>query len=895
MGFKFGKCKQLTTLKEQSLATTAPDFIDFEGCDELTTLSGEEVTNRHGALNNTKAVTVSFKNCAKLTTIGSHMLHMASGVASNLESIDFTGCIGLKTIGSYFLSQSTNIHSDKITKIDLSPCVNLTSIGMCFCPSCAELVELDMHGLTKLTTFSGDNNDSEADDKARGASRCPKLAKVDMSGCLSLEYIGSFAFAYCQALSDVNLTGCSSLKYLRMGCFSGASDAENTIETIIGWEEVKHQIEFIGTRAFGDNEHLNIDISHMENLKTIAHGYTSDKPYGAFTRCTSLRSCPNNCPSLVTIGMYAFTNCTNLGLNDDGTHATLDLSNNTNLTTIGDSAFEGVKAIETINLDNDTSLASLGNKCFYNNTELKHFYARNCTSLTRIGDDMLRGSTKLLDARFGGSGVQTYGMRVFKNLSNLLYVEFPEDTVKTIGYECMHTSGLQTIKSSLNNYDEWKAAITQAQINAGLISAGDDYLSTHLKSNVLQKIDGFGFFKCSIIEYVNGDNSPYNCNHGEKEEFEQSVIHELSFQNCTTLTRFSPQYASAAKILETLNCTNSPVVRFCDSSFRECSQLQNVECDKTIINQLDAYAFYMTTRADATAYDWACQPLVAIGNGAFHRSALIKSITTDGGTATSVGAGFASFAPNLETVSITNMATMTTIGDEAFIQCPKLQSCDFSGCNALTTIGSKAFQIDSMMTTFKIQDSPLADIKDYAFMSCLRLENFDADSSQIKTIGQQAFEYCTSFKTFKIHQDDTQPVTYSRAAFAGWRNAGSGLIPPTYPLDIYIYGSTPGDVPGDETWNFVNGMNNNGCQVTIHFTAGAENDYKTIAKNKEDVAHARTTTDVQTGKDVVWYWCCSNGQATATTGGTTPVEGNFQCAGWYATSIATTPTVVFDL
>lgn len=354
-------------------------------------------------------------------------------------------------------------------------------------------------------------------------------------------------------------------------------------------------------------------------------------------------------------------------------------------------------------------------------------------------------------------------------------------------------------------------------------------------------------------------------------------------------------FASSCPILEIAEFDNSYILYIRTEAFNDDRLLKSFTCDFTNLIHLEYKCFNNTDRVDGIALDWTMPEAARLEDNAFYKSTLIKSITVDGGTATTIGKFFAAFAPNLETVSITNMPSMTSIGIDAFIQCPKLQSADFSGCTALTTIGSKAFQIDSQMTECKIQDSPLTTLNTFCFQKCLRLENFDADSSNIKTIDKQAFEYCTSLKTFKIHQDDTQAVTYGNSAFAGWRNEASGITPPTYPLDVYIYGSTPGNVAGDANWGFVNGMNNNGCQVTIHFNADAENDYKTIAKHKEDVAHARTTIDEQIGKDVVWYWCCSNGQAAATTGGTTPVEGNFQCAGWYATSIATTPTVVFDL
>ena len=893
MGFKFGKCKQLTTLKEQSLATTAPDFIDFEGCDALTELKGATTTNSYGALNNTKAVTISFKNCANLTTHGAYMFGPSSQGGSMLESVDFTGCIGLTSIGSYCFTQSTNAHCDKITKIDLSPCINLETIGIWFCPSCTELTEIDMHGLTKLTSFSGANQDSEADSLSRGASRCNKLTKVDMSNCSSLTYIGSGAFAMCHALTNVNLTGCSSLQYLRRSCFQMDRSGTSALETIDGWEEIKHNITYIGHRAFDSCTKLVLDISHMENLRTIAYGASSDIGYGAFARCTSMHSCPNNCPSLATIGAYAFYQCTNLGLQDDGTFVTLDLSHNANLTTIGTSAFDGVKAIETINLDEDTSLATLGNRCFYSNTALKHFYARNCISLTSVGEAMLTDATKLLEIRFDGcQQLATFKKDAFRNLQSLICFTLPINTIKTIGATCFYYAGHTSLKGL--TYDKWKEKLTELQVEAGIINAGDECILFDITSNIMNNINDASFYYSTLIHDVNFDDSEsFRIN--QQTNFSNASVHSISMNNCPLITNIPTQFAGRAQHLEYVYLNNTNVNYINTDAFRECSMLKIFECDKTKITGVSDYAFYLTTRADAVAYDWPCQPLTNMGQYAFHKSTLIKSITTAGGTATKIGKSFAGFAPNLETVSITNMEGMTSIDNEAFIQCPKLQSCDFSGCTALNNIGAKAFQIDSQMTECKIQNSPIATIGDYAFMSCLRLENFNADSSVIKSIGVQAFEYCTSFKTFKIHQDDTQAVSFSRSCFAGWRNAASGLVPPTYPLDIYIYGLTPGDVAGDTNWNFVNGINNNGCQITIHFNADAEDDYKQIAQHKEDVAHARTTTDPQTGKDVVWYWCCSNGQVTATTGGTTPVEGNFQCAGWYATTVATTPTVVFDL
>ena len=100
--------------------------------------------------------------------------------------------------------------------------------------------------------------------------------------------------------------------------------------------------------------------------------------------------------------------------------------------------------------------------------------------------------------------------------------------------------------------------------------------------------------------------------------------------------------------------------------------------------------------------------------------------------------------------SVTIPASVKSIGEDAFRSCENLTSVSFAGNSQLETIGDNAFQYCSSLAAITIPAS-VTTIGGGAFGSCSSLATVSfADNAQLQTIGDADFEGCTSLETITL-------------------------------------------------------------------------------------------------------------------------------------------------
>lgn len=148
------------------------------------------------------------------------------------------------------------------------------------------------------------------------------------------------------------------------------------------------------------------------------------------------------------------------------------------------------------------------------------------------------------------------------------------------------------------------------------------------------------------------------------------------------------------------------------------------------------------------------------------------------------------FKGNTEITGVFIGENITSIGVEAFMDCKNLSMVDFTGVSYTITVGAKAFKNCKQLVTI---DLPAAkSIGSEAFSYCTSLEKFEIKSGTERLEGY-TFTHCTSLKTITIPKS----VTFiGDQPFAGV---------PTGQLTVRCYSGSEAEAAADR-----NGVN---CQI----------------------------------------------------------------------------------
>ena len=320
---------------------------------------------------------LDLSNCTSLVSIGNGAFNECSG----LISIDLPS--SLSSLGSSAFSYCSGL-----TELDLSNCTSLSSIGRSAFIYCSELTTLTLpSSLTSIGDMAFENCDklqpSRNDDKGvkyLGNSENPYVVLWDAreittstyavnENCKIIYYeafsnckltsitlpsnlisIGGHAFEFCGNLKSITLP--SSLTSISGSAFSACS----ALETIEVDKDNKVYHDEGNCIIETDTNTLVIGCQN-----SVIPSYISSIGDNAFSGCSDLTSI--TIPKGVTsIGSTAFFNS---GL------TSIDLSACTNLTSIGENAFNNCDGLTEVDLSNCTSLTSIGRHAFVSCANLR--------------------------------------------------------------------------------------------------------------------------------------------------------------------------------------------------------------------------------------------------------------------------------------------------------------------------------------------------------------------------------------------------------------------------------------------------------------------------------------------------------------------------------------------